>query len=71
MVQLNDEDIIKVIWDWGMHITKTISEDNIEDYENPAILLLADLYKGSTYKIRKLVHLLLLRSPPFSCKIKG
>jgi hypothetical protein len=62
MVQLNDEDIVKVIWDWGTHVSKSISEESIDDYENPGTLLLADLYKGSTYRIRKLVRAFLVRS---------
>ena len=30
-------------------------ESKFEDSENPATLILMDLYKGSTYKIRKMV----------------
>lgn len=31
MVQLNDEQIIKVIWDWGIEVIKSIPEEELQD----------------------------------------
>ena len=31
MVQLNDEEIIKVIWDWGIEVIKNIPEEELQD----------------------------------------
>ena len=42
-------------------------EGDKKDKENPAVLLLADLYKGSTYKIRKMVNLNLHRLVKYFC----
>jgi hypothetical protein len=42
-------------------------EGDKKDKENPAVLLLADLYKGSTYKIRKIVNLQSFRLVKYFC----
>jgi len=42
-------------------------EGDKKDKENPAVLLLADLYKGSAYKIRKMVNLHLYRLVKYFC----
>jgi hypothetical protein len=59
MILLHDEEIIKIIYEWSF--SKEVLETLNEESENAGILILMELYKGSTYKIRKNVFNILCR----------